>query len=72
MKEEMLTSEAVDSRYSTAVEYHLTCISCHSINVAQEPDGGTMKGLAFAYDPDGYSIEIVPRGGIEYGDVKAK
>jgi lactoylglutathione lyase len=31
-----------------------------------------MKGLAFAYDPDGYSIEIVPRGGIEYGDVKAK
>jgi lactoylglutathione lyase len=38
----------------------------------KEPDGGTMKGLAFAYDPDGYSIEIVPRGGIEFGDAKAK
>ena len=29
-----------------------------------------MKGLAFAYDPDGYWIEIVPRGGLEFGDVK--
>ena len=38
--------------------------------VVQEPDGGTMKGLAFAYDPDGYWVEIVPRGGLEFGDVK--
>ena len=30
-----------------------------------------MKGLAFAYDPDGYWVEIVPRGGLEFGDVKA-
>lgn len=29
-----------------------------------------MKGLAFAYDPDGYSIEIIKRGGIEFGDKK--
>ena len=29
-----------------------------------------MKGLAFAYDPDGYSVEIIPRGGIEFGGVK--
>lgn len=36
----------------------------------KEPDGGSMKGLAFAYDPDGYSIEIIKRGGIEFGDVK--
>jgi len=36
----------------------------------KEPDGGSMKGLAFAYDPDGYAIEIIKRGGIEYGDVK--
>lgn len=35
------------------------------------PDGGTMKGLAFALDPDGYWVEIVPRGGLEFGDVKA-
>lgn len=36
----------------------------------KEPDGGSMKGLAFAYDPDGYAIEIIKRGGIEFGDVK--
>ena len=34
----------------------------------KEPDGGSMKGLAFAYDPDGYAIEIIKRGGIEFGD----
>jgi lactoylglutathione lyase len=34
----------------------------------KEPDGGIMKGLAFAYDPDGYSIEIIKRGGIDFGD----
>eukprot|EP00586_Coscinodiscus_wailesii_P012161 CAMPEP_0172501350 /NCGR_PEP_ID=MMETSP1066-20121228/148826_1 /TAXON_ID=671091 /ORGANISM="Coscinodiscus wailesii, Strain CCMP2513" /LENGTH=332 /DNA_ID=CAMNT_0013276085 /DNA_START=158 /DNA_END=1156 /DNA_ORIENTATION=- len=38
----------------------------------KEPDGGSMKGLAFAYDPDGYSVEIIKRGGIEFGDVKAE
>jgi len=36
----------------------------------KEPDGGSMKGLAFAYDPDGYWVEIVKRGGIDFGDVK--
>jgi lactoylglutathione lyase len=30
-----------------------------------------MKGLAFAYDPDGYWIEIIRRGGLEFGDAKA-
>lgn len=40
-------------------------------SMLQEPDGGTMKGLAFAYDPDGYWVEIVPRGGLEFGDNKA-
>jgi len=34
----------------------------------KEPDGGSMKGLAFAFDPDGYSVEIIKRGGIEFGD----
>lgn len=34
----------------------------------KEPDGGNMKGLAFAYDPDGYSVEIIKRGGIEFFD----
>ena len=36
----------------------------------KEPDGGSMKGLAFCYDPDGYSVEIIKRGGIDFGDAK--
>jgi hypothetical protein len=47
---------------------YLLCICC--CYNKQEPDGGTMKGLAFAYDPDGYWIEIVPRGGLDFGDAK--
>ncbi|KAL9182858.1 hypothetical protein ACHAXT_004137 [Thalassiosira profunda] len=38
----------------------------------KEPDGGSMKGLAFAYDPDGYSVEIIKRGGIEFGDKRVE
>ena len=38
----------------------------------KEPDGGTMKGLAFAYDPDGYLIEIIKLGGIDFGDKKVE
>ena len=41
-----------------------------SLYTRQEPDGGSMKGLAFAYDPDGYWVEIIKRGGIDFGDVK--
>jgi len=29
------------------------------------PDGGNMKGLAFARDPDGYWVEIIKRGGYD-------
>lgn len=38
----------------------------------KEPDGGSMKGLAFAYDPDGYAIEIIKRGGIEFRDKRVE
>lgn len=38
----------------------------------KEPDGGSMKGLAFAYDPNGYAVEIIKRGGIDFGDVKVE
>eukprot|EP00467_Chlorarachnion_reptans_P002558 CAMPEP_0114538660 /NCGR_PEP_ID=MMETSP0109-20121206/30263_1 /TAXON_ID=29199 /ORGANISM="Chlorarachnion reptans, Strain CCCM449" /LENGTH=300 /DNA_ID=CAMNT_0001722697 /DNA_START=288 /DNA_END=1191 /DNA_ORIENTATION=- len=31
----------------------------------KKPDAGTMKGLAFALDPDGYWIEIIKRGGYD-------
>lgn len=30
----------------------------------KKPDEGGMKGLAFAYDPDGYWVEILKRGGL--------
>ena len=29
------------------------------------PDSGNMKGLAFAYDPDGYWVEVIKRGGYD-------
>lgn len=29
------------------------------------PDAGSMKGLAFARDPDGYWVEIIKRGGYD-------
>jgi len=38
----------------------------------KEPDGGSMKGLAFAYDPDGYAVEIIKRGGLDFGDAKVQ
>jgi lactoylglutathione lyase len=36
----------------------------------KEADGGNMKGLAFAFDPDGYSVEIIKRGGMDLGDTR--
>mmetsp|Transcript_13850 Transcript_13850/g.26072 ORF Transcript_13850/g.26072 Transcript_13850/m.26072 type:complete len:386 (-) Transcript_13850:1138-2295(-) len=32
------------------------------VTFKKKPDEGRMKGLAFAYDPDGYWVEIVKRG----------
>lgn len=37
----------------------------HGYGLKKEPDAGSMKGLAFALDPDGYWIEIVKRGGYD-------
>ncbi|EGD79065.1 lactoylglutathione lyase [Salpingoeca rosetta] len=33
----------------------------HDVSFKKKPDEGRMKGLAFAYDPDGYWVEIVKR-----------
>jgi len=38
----------------------------------KEADGGTMKGLAFAWDPDGYPVEIIKRGGMDFGQKNAE
>ena len=48
---------------------HCSRLGC---DLLQEPDGGSMKGLAFAWDPDGYPIEIIKRGGIEFGDKRVE
>jgi len=42
-----------------------SAIKSHGYGFKKEPDGGSMKGLAFALDPDGYWIEIVKRGGYD-------
>ncbi|GKY98221.1 hypothetical protein MPSEU_000779800 [Mayamaea pseudoterrestris] len=36
----------------------------------KKPDDGSMKGLAFAYDPDNYAVEIIRRTGTDFGDVQ--
>jgi len=36
----------------------------------KESGGGSMKGLEFAYDPDGCSIEVMKRVLVEFGDRK--
>lgn len=37
-------------------------LETNGVTFKKKPDEGRMKGLAFAYDPDGYWIEIVRRG----------
>uniref|UniRef100_A0A7S2P6B8 Lactoylglutathione lyase n=1 Tax=Bigelowiella natans TaxID=227086 RepID=A0A7S2P6B8_BIGNA len=34
-------------------------------SMKKAPDAGSMKGLAFALDPDGYWVEIIKRGGYD-------
>lgn len=51
------------------VEEACAAVEAAGGTLAKRPEGGTMKGLAFARDPDGYMVEIVKRGG--YGDASA-
>lgn len=37
------------------------------VQFQKEPDGGKMRGLAFARDPNGIWVEIIKRGGYEGG-----
>ena len=45
----------------------VTCKALEELGTAfkKKPLDGTMKGLAFALDPDGYWIEIIKRGGYD-------
>lgn len=51
-----MSAEKVRASFETSYSYS----SCYF----------TVTGLAFAYDPDGYSVEIIKRGGIDFGDAK--
>lgn len=48
---------AVDDVYAACDE-----LEAKGVTFKKKPDEGRMKGLAFAYDPDGYWVEIVSRG----------
>ena len=45
-------------------DVYTTCDKLEKAGVKfhKKPDDGTMKGLAFALDPDGYRIELIKRG----------
>jgi len=48
-------------------DVYSTCAGLEAAGYAMQkaPDGGNMKGLAFARDPDGYWVEIIKRGGYD-------
>lgn len=50
-----------------AFEVYETCKQLEEAGYAMQkaPDAGSMKGLAFARDPDGYWVEIIKRGGYD-------
>ena len=38
------------------------------VDFKKKPSEGTMRGIAFAYDPDGYWVELIERGGVKLMD----
>lgn len=50
----------VDDVYKTCVE-----LQDAGYELQKSPDAGSMKGLAFARDPDGYWVEVIKRGGYD-------
>ena len=48
----------------TVPDVYEACQRLHQLNVqfAKSPNQGSIKGLAFIKDPDGYLIEILPQG----------
>ncbi|KAL7520132.1 hypothetical protein ACHAWX_004875 [Stephanocyclus meneghinianus] len=55
----------------TVPNVYRACQRFHSLGVAfhKSPNSGGMKGLAFIKDPDGYLIEVLPRGEMVVEDV---
>jgi len=47
---------SVDDVYTTCAR-----LKDAGVPLKKSPNSGGMKGLAFAYDPDGYLIEILPK-----------
>jgi lactoylglutathione lyase len=50
----------VDDVFGTCAE-----LVSNGVKMKKLPEAGMMKGLAFAYDPDGYLVEIIKRGGYD-------
>lgn len=50
----------------TVPDVHAACARFEAAGVefAKRPDDGSMKGLAFIKDPDGYLVEILSSGGL--------
>ena len=53
-----------DDVYASCAE-----LEAKGVQFKKKPDEGRMKGLAFAYDPDGYWVEICSRGS-QVGKIK--
>jgi len=50
----------VDDVYKTCAD-----LSSAGYELQKAPDAGSMKGLAFVKDPDGYWVEVIKRGGYD-------
>ena len=50
----------------TVPNVYEACVRFRDLGVEfhKSPNSGGMKGLAFVRDPDGYLIEVLPRGGM--------
>ena len=40
-------------------------LEAEGVAFKKRPLDGNMRGVAFAYDPDGYWVEIIQRGGLK-------
>lgn len=46
------------------VDEACAALEANGMEITKKPGSGNMTGFAFASDPDGYKIEIIPRGGM--------
>lgn len=50
-----------------------TWLESKGVKFMKKPNEGKIKGIAFMYDPDGYWVELIQRGGLEaYNNKESK